>query len=288
MAWTCNICHYSMNSDDAMRCIMCNAHRPGTIHDADDSAIPPARPDSSVSDPANPPPNFPDQSTQHTNSEPSGAVHGSQEVENPGARPGTDTSADSTVLRGRVSHVEQRDERPPFNIYRTLTWVLVWILIGIPFILLFAGATIISFSFAVIGFRTLSQFFNPLTWTLAITEIMEVIVLRRFRSDDRIPVFRGMVEDRDSREHSFMMFGPLERGNIFVGQNIELSGQWHQGSFMVQNGLDLTTGARITSAYRNPWRVAFFVIAGLWLISCVLVFLNLENIGGLLSLDMAR
>jgi hypothetical protein len=160
---------------------------------------------------------------------------------------------------------------------------LIWILISVPFGVLFVCAAIISLSFAIIGFQTLSQFFNPLTWTLAITEIVEVIVLRRFRSDDRIPIFRGMIEDRNSREHSFMILGPLHRGNIFVGQNIELTGQWHRGSFIARNGVDLTTSAEITSAYRDPWRGIFCAVLCLEALLGLLLLVNWQNI-----MDMVR
>ena len=286
MAWTCYVCHYSMNNDDETLCLMCNAPRPGAFPASGSTAsprLPPARsepvPVSHI--PADPP-------GEHDGIPPSGPDHGEREIERPDSGHESEAHAGRGILRGRVSHVEQRDERPPFNLYRTLTWVLIWILIGVPFAMLFAGAAIISFSFAVIGFRTLSQFFNPLTWTVAIAEIMEVVVLRRFRSDDRIPVFRGMVEDRESGEHSFMMLGPLHRGNIFVGQNVEFAGHWHQGSFIVREGADLTTGARITSAYRDPWRMAFFLVAGLFLISVFMLYLNLDTIFYLTKLNMVR
>jgi hypothetical protein len=185
------------------------------------------------------------------------------------------------ILQGRISHIEQRDERPPTNIFRIFSWILIWLYILVPFCVLFVGSWIISLSFAIIGFQTLSQFFNPLIWTLALAELLEVVVLRRLRSDDKIPVMRGMIVDSENQEHFFIMYGPLQRGHIIEGQNIRLTGRWDRGSFIAREGLDLTTRAEIRTSYRNRWQGIFYFLFCLAISTGFLLFINwnfIENI----------
>jgi len=85
-------------------------------------------------------------------------------------------------------------------------------------------------------------------------------VLRRMSRIDSFPVYRGMVEDNNGREYTFMLRGPLDLGNLMIGHHVRLSGEWRQGTFIARQGSDLTTETAIISGYRNPWRIIFFIV----------------------------
>ena len=302
MPWKCDNCNYTLNIDADERCVICNNPISDRINESIHSnkgVIPSIeeapRDDTSQEQRVN----FADSdilltrfSSNHNNdaqpqnhqgninmfSGPSSPSNPSDNYVVKPERLSSDNPNGGNILRGRVSHLDLRDERPPVNIYRTLSWVLITIMVIIPFGTFFILSGLVSLAFAIIGFQTLSQLFNPITWTHTLTEMVEVVVLRRFRSDDRIPIFRGMVEDRNNQEYSFLLYGPLQSGNLFVGQLIEFNGQWQNGSFFVQNGNDLNTNAAITSSYRNPWRAIFFSLLGFTAILGVLLLLNWNHI----------
>ena len=308
MPWKCDKCSYSLNTDDDERCAICHQPNPDrsdesinsnrgskpsreklTSADTNETSrgqrVNPNEPDIHTTQPSNNHNNI-DQSQNHQGdisifsgpSSPSGPSNPSDNSIPEQEQLPSDNPNGGNILRGRVSHLDLRDERPPVNIYRTLSWVLITIMVIIPFGTFFILSGLVSLAFAIIGFQTLSQLFNPITWTHTLTEMVEVVVLRRFRSDDRVPIFRGMVEDRNNQEYSFLMYGPLQSGNLIIGQVIELNGQWQNGSFLVQNGNDLDTGAAIISSYRNPWRVIFFSLLSFMAILGVLLLLNWNHI----------
>lgn len=161
-------------------------------------------------------------------------------------------SSKQAFLEGRINHVERQDEKPPLDIYNILSKVLLFILIGIPFITLFICFGFISLAFAVIGFHAVSQLFNPIIWTTTIAELLEVLVLRRIRGTDTVPIYRGMVEDKNNQEYSFWFRGPIKSGNLIIGHKVKLIGNWRGGTYFVKNGFDLDINSDITSRYRNP------------------------------------
>lgn len=187
------------------------------------------------------------------------------------------------VLEGRITHVDIRDERPLRDIFRFLSKMMIGILFLIPFLCLFLITSCLSLSFAILGFRDLSQFFNPLIWSTSIFELLEVIVLRRLHGTDTIPIYRGMIEDNNSQEAAFFFRGPIRMGNFITGHNVRLSGHSARGTFFVSNGLDLTSNSEIVSDYRNPWRVIFFIMITVYIFIGITIYLNLSKIGGFIG-----
>lgn len=170
-------------------------------------------------------------------------------------------SIETEAIEGRISHLECHDERPDRNIYRSLSYVLFGLLFFIPFSLTFLISGMISLSFAVIGFSSLSHLFNPVTWSIAVFEMMEILVLRRIGQSNLTPVYRGIVEDVGYQPFNFRMRGPLRMGNLIAGHLVRLSGRWERGTLLVQEGTDITTNAAIVSDHRNPWQVLFYILS---------------------------
>ena len=250
MAITCTKCGYTYNSDSAIHCSICNEFlQSGTnIRSASISA---------------------------------GIQRNRQKVFSaPPAQVLKNQPSSVSLLEGRISHIERNDEIPQRDIFRILAKLLIGILFLIPYMGLFITTACFSFVFAIIGFRSLSQLFNPFIWSTSIFELLEIIVLRRIKGTDTVPIYRGMVEDTNSQEYSFIFRGPMRAGNLVAGHNVRLFGQRERGTFVTQNGMDMTSNSEIISDYRNPWRLIFYFILALYIIIGLGVCFNLPEIAG--------
>lgn len=246
VAIICNNCGYAYNSDDADRCAICDA----PIQPANNINLPRAAGFLDQNgDTASPPPSQP-------SSIPDG---GPDNLASPASSASNQESAQN-ILDGRISHLERYDETVPNDFYRVMSRILIGLLILAPYVALFVVSGIISFAFGFLGFSSLSQMFNPIIWSTTVFELLEVLALRRIRGTDTVPIYRGMVENNNSREYAFMLRGPLDLGNLVMGHHVRLLGEWKQGTFIARQGSDLTTETAIVSGYRNPWRIIFFVV----------------------------
>lgn len=276
MAVTCDNCGFVYNEDHAVRCAVCNGQLPSSSPTACLSSQTIAVP-------------FEEESPQMPASRPAQPVagFGRQPAEPPlgSSRPAIQDTPQSTPsnvpgIEGRITHIERNDERPPMDVYRFLAQWLIGMLLFIPFAGLFVITGGLSLIFAIIGFRTLSMLFNPFTWSTALFEFLEILVLRRIRGSDTIPVYRGMVEDDGSREVAFIFRGPMRAGNLVAGHNVRLLGRPNRGTFVIRRGMDLTSNSEIISGYRNPWRYIFCFLLTLYIILGFGVYLNLPEIAG--------
>jgi len=172
--------------------------------------------------------------------------------------------------------VERFDEKPPVNIFAVLSRILLFILFFVPLLGLFILSGVLSFVFAFIGFQSLSQLFNPFVWSTSFYEFIELFILRRIRGTDTEPFYRGVLEDTQSRESTFLFRGPLKTGNLVPGHNVALRGHWCGGTFEVREGTDRTTNSAITSNYRNPWRAVFSCLIVLYGILGITVYVVLR------------
>ena len=268
MAKTCNHCGYAYNSDEAASCAICNSpidevaggNAPGTGYLGGGTETP---------------------LVPTLSSQPS-AIHDSRPRHpvSSNTSPGLPRQQPQNILEGRISHLERYDERPGTDVYKVIASILIGLLIIIPFGALFIASGILSFSFAFLGFSSLSQLFNPIIWMTSSFELLEVIVLRRMNRGDTIPVYRGMVEDNHGQEHAFMLRGPLSLGNLVVGHHVRLSGRQREGTLVVRQGHDATTGTAISSAYRNPWKAILYGILGLDAMTALAAFLYFNGIIG--------
>lgn len=249
MPITCRHCGYSYNAESNSACDVCR--RPLVVQQSTRAS---AMDNFVVEGAANRPPST-ESSGQATLFPEHSAIEACQ------AEPGGIHAADQgTVLDGRISHVERHDERPPTGFYAIAGRLMLYLLLALPFMALFLTTAAVYIAFAIIGFATISELFNPFTWLRMILDILEVWVIGRIRGTDTIPVYRGMVENRWGQEQYFMLRGPLNLGNLVVGHHVQLRGSWLAGTFMVSRGYDVTTQSTISSRFRNGWKVVFYLM----------------------------
>lgn len=172
-------------------------------------------------------------------------------------------------LQGVISLIQRSEERPPPNYYRFFSNVIILT----SFLPIYIGAFIVSFvlavAFAILRLPGLAQLFNPIAWTSTLFGFFEVLVLGRIGRSDHQVIYRGLIRDDEHNLYAFCMFGGLVTGNFVEGHRVSLYGQWRtdrgagpheRGTFYVNRGEDIETGSSITSSYRNPWRVVFYIL----------------------------
>jgi hypothetical protein len=240
MSITCNICGYTLNPDDAQRCGICQ--RPLAVSgrlpennvpgDIQTEVIPPNR----TARPARP----------------------AATADNP-RQP---DAINSNVLEGRLSHVERHDERPTKSVFQILSYLLLFFCFGLPYGVLFLLSGIFSFSLIILGFSNVAAVFNPVSWTHFISEMLEVVFLRRIGLNSMVPIYRGMIQLASGNDVHFQFFGPLRLGNLIQGHRIRFQGRMQGGNFVARSGVDLDTSAEISSGHRDPWPIIFaFLLA---------------------------
>jgi len=259
MAAICNNCGYAYNQDNADHCAVCN----GPLNPAGIGI--PLQTGSDRIESIN-------QGVAES------GYAGSAAFTFPSSQNTRDHFSQSSHLEGRISHLERHDERPQRDGFQTAAKLLIGVLIFIPFFAIFIITGCLSFVFAILGFRVLSNFFNPFIWFTAIFEFLEVLVLSRIRGSGTVPIYRGMVEDNHSQEHAFMFRGPMRAGNLVAGHNVRFDGSRERGTFIIQHGMDLTSNSEIVSDYRNPWKIIFYGVLLLYFFIGVEIYLQLPEI----------
>ncbi len=266
----CSHCGYADNPDDANRCRMCDA----SITPAFDTS----RMDSSfVNRAATQQMNGPTLATEapfihHISPDNPGGNVCSQTAAAPVSQIGQES------LEGKIRNVERNEERPPLTFYGVMGRVLIALLLLPPYIMLFIISGILCIAFAIVRFPTLSQLFNPFAWTIALIELLEVIVLRYISRTDTVPEYTGVLSDRNDVLYSFFMRGPLDGGALQVGHHVRFNGRWNRNIFIVRDGTDLTTQAAISSRYRDPWKYPFFAMLVLYAGLGISISMNFDQI----------
>jgi hypothetical protein len=243
MAITCNICGYTLNPDDAQLCGICQ--RPLNVTgrlaetnvagDIQTEVMPPIRTARSA--------------------RPAATADNPQQAD----------AINLNILEGRLSHVEQHDELPAKGVYQILSYLLLFFCFGIPYVVLFLLSGIFSFSLIILGFTNVAAVFNPVSWTHFISEMLEVVFLKRIGFNNMVPVYRGMVQLVSGNDVHFQFFGPLRLGNLIEGHRIRFQGRMQGGNFIARSGMDLDTSAQISSGHRDPWPIIFAFIL---IVSC--------------------
>ena len=245
MSIYCKDCNYAYNPDNVTKCIVCgNALVPvvSTVVSSQSITVP----NVAVNRP-----------TSHGQSSGSTVITGNTQ-----GLPGVQGAPN--VLIGRITHLERNDERTPVNIYRSLSRLMIGILIAIPYAIFFVALGVISLFFGILGIHSLSQLFNPIIWTSSIFRVMEVFLLRNIRGSDTLPVYRGTIEDASGIEQHFMIRGPLIGGNLIVGSRVRMTGKWQNGTLYALYGEDTSSQTAIRTSYSDPWKIIFFVLLTLY------------------------
>lgn len=174
------------------------------------------------------------------------------------------------VVEGRITHLERNDEPPPRTVYWAMGQLLLWPLILVPYVTLFAISGFLALVFAILGFGMLSQLLNPFVWTTTLMEFFEILVLRRLRGTTNIPVYRGLISAEDGREYHFLLRGPLSLGNLIQGRSVRLYGRSRGTTLIATGGNEVAfPGTEIRSRYRDPWRIVLPILVAVYgLLAC--------------------
>jgi len=245
MAWTCSYCGYN-NSDNDAACIVCGDGRSGGAGSAGEQT-----PDSGSTRPptsAVPPGNA------RTYPQTDRGGNRGTPLPPPAGRPGV-------MLRGRVSRIDRTEEQPEKTPAEYLAKFLIGILILVPFLALFTASGLLAVSFGIVGFPSIAHLLNPFSWTTALAELLEVLVLSRLRGGQNLPVYRGTIQAEGGNQRSFMMIGPFRDGDFTVGDTVELYGSERSRAFRVERAQNCTTGSMVTSQYRNRWPFVLRIVA---------------------------
>jgi hypothetical protein len=171
------------------------------------------------------------------------------------------------LIEGTIIHIEQHDERPSRNVYKTMSCMLLLPILFIPYLFVSIFSLALSLTFSIMGFYSLARFFNPVIWTIAFLGFGGIYVASRSR--EAAPLYRGLLDDGRSRIIHFQMQGPLKSGNLIKGHQVKLKGNGQGGNFLAFRGSDITTKSEIMSGIQVFWKGFFWLIL-LFLIFCLI------------------
>ncbi len=268
MSVSCPSCGFALNKKNDSRCVICHNPLPcGAGQSNAQNGRMDSREDPPRDDPWQSPPDMsgPGASRESGSAMSDSADPWQGEPARPEPRPPirndrdlqpeAETCQTGGGLNGRISHLERYDEAPMFDGYRLTSRCMIFLILFIPYLLLFLTTGALSLVFAVIGFGGIARIFNPIAWSTTILELLEIFALRRVSGAHTVPIYRGMVEDEQSRLYAFMLQGPLAGGNLVLGHQVEFSGNSSRGTFIVSQGRDITTQNDIVIRGRLKWRI---------------------------------
>ncbi len=268
MSVSCPSCGFALNKENDSRCFICHNPLPcGAGQSNAQNSRMDSREDTPRDDPRQSPPGMsgPGVSRESGSAMSDSADPWQSKPARPEPRPPiwndrdlqpeAKTCQTGSGLNGRISHLERHDETPMFDGYRLTSQCMIFLILFIPYLLLFLTTGALSLVFAVIGFGGVARIFNPIAWSTAIFELLEIIALRRVSGALTVPIYRGMVEDEQSRQYAFMVQGPLAEGNLVLGHQVEFIGTNRRGTFIVSQGRDLTVRNDIVIRNRLKWRI---------------------------------
>lgn len=172
-------------------------------------------------------------------------------------------------LVGVITELERTEEQPQTNYYKIMSIMLLILLCSPLFITIFIISIALVIAFSIIRLQPLAHMFNPLTWTVALIELMEIFVIGRLRRSDQQAIYRGVIRDDGHNLYNFYLWGLLRTGNLIKGHRVSFTGVWRignrrnqdeRGTLEVESGMDLSTRSSITSNWGNPWRNIFYIL----------------------------
>ena len=251
MAITCPNCHFAGNIDSAERCQQCNTLlRPmqlrlqpeGRMQGNDTIAV----------------------GTQSTSQE-------YERVEPPigeNARQGSGTITDQLV--GRITWTENTSENIDFNYYRFFSQLILFLMF-LPFLVaVFSISFVLWIALAILGFGTLSRDVSPFNIANTINSfgILLAVIFPRVPQRNQVPCVRMTIQSSNG-ERPALIKGELISGTFRRGDEIELNGEWRNGTLIMHTGYNRTLQTSL-NLRRDYWR--FVLIGLLGLLTIILIF----------------
>lgn len=173
--------------------------------------------------------------------------------------------AGKASLSGTVSWLDQSSESVPFNPYRFLSKVILFLLL-LPVVAgVFAFLTAVAIAFAILGFKEMARGTNPFNPANSINAVGVFFGFFRGGGKEQEPVLRLSLHD-GSAEHAAVIRGKFH-GLVRQGDHVSLVGKGRDGTLVVRKGTNHTHGNAGIVLPVDPWKIAFFplfaVLAGL-------------------------
>lgn len=179
-------------------------------------------------------------------------------------------------LSGRVTWIETSTENVDFNWCQFLTQLFLFIMFLPLLALAFAASTVLWIALAILGFSSLSREVSPfnIANTMNSFGILLAIIFPRIPQRNQVPAFRFTVQN-DQGERAAFIKGEMTSGTFRKGDELELDGEWRNGTLIVQRGYNrsLQTSIEIRGDY---WRFALMAVLGLIIILTFLCIRGLQ------------
>lgn len=191
-----------------------------------------------------------------------------QQTTPPGSPPAI---ASQNQLAGKVTWIEQTLEQVDFDWYRFLSQLMLFLLCLPLFATIFTLSFALWIVFAILGFRNMSHDLSPFNLVNTITSFgtLVAIVSPRVPRCSQVPAIRLTVQNA-SGESAALIKGQMVIGTFRRGDDVQLLGDWKNGTLAVRSGVNRTLNTSIV-LQRNYWNVVFWVMISIAVLALMIV-----------------
>lgn len=163
-------------------------------------------------------------------------------------------------------------EQIDFEWYRFLSQIILMVVTVPLFATIFAVSFVLWIALAILGFSTLSRTLSPfnLVSTVSSFGTLIAIVFPRVPRCNQVTAIRLTVKNSNC-ESAVLIKGQLISGTFRKGDDVQLVGEWRNGTMVVQSGINRTLNTAI-SLRRHYWNVVFWsLVSILFVIMLIMV-----------------
>src|SRR3989339_941968 len=186
--------------------------------------------------------------------------------------PGSHTAiASQNQLAGKVTWIEQTLEQVDFDWYRFLSQLMLFLLCLPIFAAIFTLSFVLWIAFSILGFRNMSHDLSPFNLVNTITSFgtLIAIVPPRVPRCTQVPAIRLTVQN-SSGESAALIKGQLTTGTFRRGDDVQLLGDWRNGTLAVRSGVNSTLNTSIVLK-KSYWNVVFWVMISIVVLVLMIV-----------------
>jgi hypothetical protein len=178
--------------------------------------------------------------------------------------------ASQDQLAGKVTWIEQTLEQVDFDWYRFLSQLMLFLLCLPIFAAIFTLSFVLWIAFAILGFRNMSHDLSPFNLVTTITSFgtLIAIVSPRVPRCTQVPAIRLTVQNSNG-ESAALIKGQLTTGTFRKGDDVQLLGDWRNGTLAVRSGVNRTLSTSIV-LQRNYWNVVFWVMISITVLALMI------------------
>lgn len=256
MAITCPNCNFAGNIDSAERCQQCDTLLRQML-----------------------PGLQPEDQTQEDNSVPVETQPFPKEPEQVQSRQVNETAQNIRTITeiqliGRITWTENTTENVDFNYYRFFSQLILFLMFLPLLVVIFAISFVLWITLAILGFGTLSRDVSPFNIANTINSfgILLAVIFPRVPQRNQVPCVRMTIQSSNG-ERPALIKGELISGTFRRGDEIELNGEWRNGTLIMQRGYNRTLNTSIMLR-RDHWRFILIGLLGLLTTVLILILVN--------------